>query len=115
MILLEVGVGNEVLVEGEVQHQLLAAVHLDADRDLVQMVPVARVVSPRVSDLGVFRGVKEPRPRHRVPRELSTGRAREGVLRDQNQELAAEDQEHTYRGYHRGHLVQDRDPISTPL
>ena len=116
MKLLKVGIGNEALVEREIQHQLLAAVHLDTDRDPVQVVSVARVVPSRVSDLRVFRGVKEPRPRQRVPRELSTrGGVREGVLCGQDQELAAEEQHHRRRGYHRGHLVRDRNQISTPL
>ena len=116
MKLLEVGIGNQALVERKIQHQLLAAVHLDTNRDPVQVVTVARVVLSRVSDLCVSRCVKEPRPRHHVPRELSTrGGVREDVLCGQYQELAAEEQHHHRRGYHRGHLVRDRDQISTPL
>ena len=115
MKLLEVGIGDEMLVEREIENELLpATAHLDADRHLVQVVSVVGVISPCVRDLCVFAAVEEPRPRHRVPRELCTrhggGGARGGVLRGQDQELAAEEQERRrrrYRGHLRSHLAQD--------
>ena len=121
MKLFEVGIRNEAIVEGEIQDQLPAAVHLDSDRDPVQVVPASGVVASRVTNLGLSRGVKEPRPRHRVPRELSAGGvgggARHDVLRRQDQELPEKEEQHHHRrrGYHRGHLARDCDMISAPL